>query len=338
MKHESKYEEMLMLFHFDELSEMETKIFQKHLKTCTKCQQELTEMQQMDNILGIQPEEMPSMELVERANAAIIKKLDAETKVSGFENIKSLFNEFVDSFAQLFAQPKFQLSGMAATMVIGILIGKVWLSTGLKSNPDMMIHLLSNNTELSAEQYQQFQNSLASSMLKSGNVEVEDFIMGDNTSEDGIMSVSYKLKNNFEARGGLDDPMIRKTLRYAARQDENASIRMRAINLLSGIGVNEQIEETFSDVILHDTDADIRLKTANILSQHTLNDKTLESFKSVALKDTSSDMRLKAIDVLKSNKAENLETVLAVMATRDRDQKVKEYAQETLDTLNQMKN
>ena len=338
MKHESKYEEMLMLFHFGELSEMETKIFQKHLKTCTKCQQELNEMQQMDSILDVQSEEMPSMELVEKANAAIIRKLNAETKEFGLENIKSLINEFVDSFAQLFAQPKFQLSGMAATLVVGILIGKVWLSTGLKSNPDMMIHLLSNNTELSAEQYQQFQNSLASSMLKSGNVEVEDFIMSDNTSEDGIMSVSYKLKNNFEARGGLDDPLVRKTLLYAARQDENASTRMRAINLLSGIGVNEQIEETFSAVILHDSDDAIRLKTADILSKHSLNNKTLEAFKSVALKDTSSDMRLKAIDVLKTHKAENLETVLAVMATRDRDQKVKEYAQETLETMNRKNN
>ncbi len=292
----------------------------------------------MESILEHQPEEMPSVELVEKANAVIMKKLNAETKESGLENIKSLFNEFVDSFAQLFAQPKFQLSGMAATLVVGILIGKVWLSSGLKNNPDMMIHLLSDNTELSADQYQQFQNSLASSMLKSGNVEVEDFIMSDNTSEDGIMSVSYKLKNNFEARGGLDDPLVRKTLLYAARQDENASTRMRAINLLSGIGVNEQIEETFSAIILHDSDDAIRLKTADILSKQSLNNKTLESFKSVALKDTSSDMRLKAIDVLKEHKAENLETVLAVMAIRDRDQKVKEYARETLDTLNQSKN
>lgn len=338
MKHESKYEEMLMLFHFDELSEMETKIFQKHLKDCPKCQQELKDLQQMDNILVNDPEKLPSMELVEKANTEIMKKLNAETKVSALENIKSLFNEFVESFAQLFAQPKFQLSGMAATMVIGILIGKVWLSTGLKSNPDMMIHLLSNNTELSADQYQQFQNSLASSMLKSGNVEIEDFQMGDNTSEDGIMSVSYKLKNNFEARGGLDDPLVRKSLMYAARQDENSSTRMRAINLLSGIGINAQIEETFSAVILHDSDDAVRLKTADILSQHSLTSKTLESFKSVALKDTSSDMRLKAIDVLKTNNAENLETVLAVMATRDRDQKVKEYARTTLDTLNQLKN
>ena len=338
MKHESKYEEMLMLFNFDELSEMETKIFQKHLKTCTKCQQELNELQQMDSILDHEPSELPSMELVEKTNAAIMKKLNVETKESSLENIKSLFNEFVDSFAQLFAQPKFQLSGMVATMVVGILIGKIWLSSGLRNNPDMMIHLLSNNTELSADQYQQFQNSLASSMLKSGNVEVEDFIMDDNASENGIMSVSYKLKNNFEARGGLDDPLVRKTLLYAARQDENATTRMRAINLLSGIGVNSQIEETFSAVILHDSDDAIRLKTADILSKQSLNDKTLESFKSVALKDASSEMRLKAIDVLKDHKAENLETVLAVMATRDRDQKVKEYARETLDTINRDNN
>ncbi|MBN2280977.1 MAG: zf-HC2 domain-containing protein [Candidatus Marinimicrobia bacterium] len=338
MKHETKFEEMLMLFHFDELSEMETKIFQKHLKECSKCQHELKELQQMDNVLASEPEEMPSVELVEKANAIIMKKLNSEDEEPTLEGFKSFFSELADSFAQLFAQPKFQLSGMAATLVVGILIGKVWLSSGLKNNPEMMIHLLSNNTELSAEQYQQFQNSLASSMLKSGNVEIEDFQMNENTAADGIMSVSYKLKNNFEARGGLDDPLVRKSLMYAARQDENPSTRMRAINLLSGIGVHGQIEETFSAVILYDGDESIRLKTADLLSTQSLSEKTLESFKSVALKDTCSEMRLKAIDVLKEHNAENLETVLAVMATRDRDAKVKEYAREALNTLNQTNN
>jgi hypothetical protein len=334
MKHEQKYDEMLMLYHFGELSEMETKIFQNHLKSCTKCQQELAELQQMNSILTNEPEELPSMELVNKANAEIMQKLNTETREKSFESIKGFFDELVNSFAQLFAQPKYQLSGMAATLLVGVLVGKVWLSSDLKNNPDTMISLLSHNTELSSDQYQQFQNSLASAMLKSGNVEVEDFLNVDNTSEDGIMSVSYKLKNNFEARGGMDDPVVRNMLLYSARQDDNPTNRLRAISLLSGIGLTNEIEETFSAVILHDTNADVRLKTADILSKNDLAASTLESFKSVALKDTSSEMRLKAIEVLKEHQAENLETVLAVMATRDRDEEVKEFARETLDSLN----
>jgi len=334
MKHENKYEEMLMLYHFGELSEMETKIFQSHLKKCQKCRQELAELQEMNSILTNEPEEMPAMELVNRANAKVMEQLNTSAaKESAWESIKKMFIEVADTFAQLFAQPRYQLSGMAATLLIGILVGKVWLSSGLKNNPDMMIHLLSDNTEISTEQYQKFQNSLASAMLNSGNVEVEDFMFNENDSEDGIMAVSYKLKNNFEARGGLDDPLVRKTLLYAARQDENPSTRIRAINLLSNVGMNDQIEETFSAVLIHDADESVRMKTAEILSKHNLSDQTLESFKSVALKDTSSEMRLKAIEVLRKQDAENLETVLAVMVSRYRNQKVQEVAKETLEEL-----
>ena len=334
MKHESKFEEMLMLYHFGELSEMESKIFQSHLKTCEKCQRELADLQQMNGMLIQEPEEMPSMDLVNRANREIMKKLDSESSVSGFNGIKDFFNEITDSFAQLFAQPKFQLSGMAATLLIGILVGKIWMSSGIQNNPDMMIQLLSNSKEISAEQYNQFQKTLASTMLKSGNVEVEDFLNGDNVSEDGIMSVSYKLKNNFEVQGGLDDPTVRDMLLYAARKDENPTRRLRAINMLSTIGMNEKIEETFSAVILHDTDDQIRLKAAEILGEHQLCEKSLESFKSVALRDTSSGMRLKAIEVLKKQNAENMETVFAVMASRDRDDAVKEAAQKALEEIN----
>lgn len=333
MKHESKFEEMLMLFHFGELSEMESKIFQNHLKSCEKCQKELAELRQMSGLLSQEPEELPSMDLVEKANLEVMKKLGDEATVSGFNGIKDFFNEIADSFAQLFAQPKFQLSGMAATLLIGVLVGKVWMSSGIKNNPDMMIQLLSNSKEISAEQYNKFQKTLASTMLKSGNVEVEDFLSSDNVSEDGIMSVSYKLKNNFEVQGGLDDPTVRDMLLYAARKDENPTRRLRAINMLSSIGMNEKIEETFSAVILHDSDDNIRLKAAEILGEYELSEKSLESFKSVALRDTSSNMRLKAIEVLKDQKAENMETVFAVLASRDRDDQVKEAAKQALDAM-----
>ena len=334
MKHESKYEEMLMLYHFDELSEMGGKIFQKHLKTCTKCQQELAELQQMNSTLGLEPEEIPAMKLVEKANLKIMTKLKTETKEVGFENLKSFFNEMADSFTQLFAQPKFQLSGMAAMLMIGVLIGKVWLSSGLKNNPDMLIHLLSNNTEISTEQYNEFQKTLASTMLKSGNIEVEDFLNGENISEDGIMSVSYKLKNNFEVTGGMDDPDVQNMFLYAARQNDNPTMRLRAINMLSKIGMNEKIEDTFSAVILNESEDNIRLKAAEVLSIHTLTTKSLESFKSVALRDTNSNMRLKAIEVLKNNNAENVETVLAVMIARDRNDEVKAAAKKALESIN----
>ncbi len=333
MKHAKKYEEMLMLFHLGELSEMEISIFQAHLKTCDKCQQELNELQEMAGILDKEPEEQPTMEMVQKANRNIMAELNKSEKETSVSSIKEFLNDFADSFAQLFAQPKVQLSGMAATLVIGVLIGKAWLSTGLKNNPDMMIHLLSNNTSLSTEQYQKFQNTLANSMLKSGNVEVEDFLNDQNVSEDGIISVSYKLKNNFEARGGLDDPVVRNMLLYSARQDESPGKRMQAVNLLSSIGMTDKIEETFSAVILHDENDKIRLKVADILSHHNLKKETLESFKSVALKDDNSDMRLKAIEVLQSQNAENLETVLAVMATRDRNKEVKQVATEALESI-----
>lgn len=334
MRHESKYEEMLMLYHFGELSEMESRIFQNHLKTCPKCQQELSELQQMNSVLNLEPEKLPSMKLVEENNQKVMAKLTKEKATSGFANFKEFINELVDTFAQLFAQPKFQLSGMTATLLIGVLIGKVWMSSGLKNNPDMMIQLLSNNTEISAEQYNKFQKTLASTMLKSGNVEVEDFLGSDNISEDGIMSVSYKLKNNFEVQGGLDDPTVRDMLLYAARKDENPTRRLRAIKMLSNIGMNEKIEETFNAVILHDTEDENRLRAAEILGGHDLNEKSLESFKSVALRDTCSEMRLKAIEVLKKQKADNVETVFAVMASRDRDEKVRAAAQEALGNMN----
>jgi hypothetical protein len=295
-------------------------------------------MKQMDNVLNLEPAEMPAMELVEKANLRIMSKLNKEQKESGFENLKSFLNELAESFAQLFAQPKFQLSGMAAMLLVGVLIGKVWLSSGLKSNPDMLIHLLSNNTELSTEQYTQFQKTLASTMLKSGNIEVEDVLNTDNTSEDGIMSVSYKLKNNVEVQGGMDDPDIHDMFLYAARQDDNPTMRLKAINMLSQIGMNDKIEDTFSAVILHESEDNIRLKAAEVLGNYSLKDKSLESFKSVALSDTCSEMRLKAIEVLQKQNAENIETVFALMAARDRDSKVKVAAQEALDSMNKENN
>jgi len=333
MKHNNKYSEMLMLYFFDELSEIEINIFKKHLSTCKQCQTELTQMQEMNNVLATEPIETPTKELIEKANLKIMAQINKTTKQSFTIKLKVLFEEFVDSFAQLFTQPRYQLSGMVATMLIGIVVGKIWFNNDIRNNPDMLMSLLSNNSSVASQNSQELNKNLANNMLQSGNIEVADLLSGNTTNKDGVVQVSYKLKRDFEIKGGLDDPTIIDMLRYSAQHDNSDERRMRALNLLANTAKNDELQITLSSVLMHDKNKDIRLKSADLLKEFNLSKKSLEVFKSVVLHDTCPDIRIQAINTLHEKGQEESMGIIA-LATRDTDKNVRTYAKNVLKNMN----
>ncbi len=337
MKHTKKCDEMLMLYYFDELDIRDAATFKKHLAQCAHCQAEYKRLQEVGDILAQAPEEVPTPTLMHRANAKIMERITVAEQHSLFFRIKQRFNHLIEKATTILAQPKYQLVGIGMAFVIGILVGKLWVSSDLRHDPQMLFNIVNSGATLTENERDYLKKTLANYMLQSGDIQVEDVLenVSTQTDESGMVEVGFKIERDFALKGGLDDPTIQNMLKYSALHDKNPERRKHAVRLLSNARPVKGIEETLSAVLLHDPEAEIRLQALQTLASYSaLSENSIEALKSVVLRDSSAILRRQAIEQLRTVKGDNVATVIALVSVRDKDSTVRAKAKDVLQDLN----
>lgn len=342
MKHENKYDRMLSLYFYDELNEAEKSIFEEHLQDCEKCQMELEKMETLQATLNVMPDKKPTDTLMNRVNNKIMNRIEAREE-SLWSKLKDRFLDFKDRFSMVMAQPKYNLASIGVALFIGVVIGKIWLSSNLKNNPEMIRSFVSNTQAFSEKQEETFNKAFVDYAFKSDNIEIGKLLKNNKieANEDGMVNVNFELRRELSLKGGLDDPTIQKMLMYSAVHDSDPERRAHAIKLLSHLPVSKAsskyFAETFGAVLLRDTTLSNRELALDVLKDFQPSDKVLEVFKTAALNDPSPEIRAESIKYLgKCNKEEsNIKQVLAAVFVRDSSQTVKRVAKEALGSLNE---
>ncbi len=339
MKHDKKLDEMLMLYFFNELSEPKKKAFEIHLKECAHCQTELSKLKIMNSKLADTPDKVPTPELIEKVNMKIMAAIAPEPSNSLINKITDSFQEFYNSMLMAFTRPQYQFASMGATLIIGILIGKIWLSSGLQNDPEMLISLINRQSDLTAEQQSKFRNAFANYMIQSGDVELSELVQENPTDSqnDNMVMVNFKVKKDFALKGGLDNQAIQNMLRFSARHEKEPARRMRAVKLLSNSPQNKDIEETLIAVLLHDENESIRKEAMEAICQYNDSEESKDALKTVVLNDTSATLRIQAINFLKEIGSEDVIPIIALTSIRDNDEEVKNIAKNVLEELENSK-
>jgi len=334
MSHKPQFEEYLLLYFYDELEPSEKVLFEKHLEGCPHCQKRLVSLQEMEKTLQSVPDPTPSAVLIERANQRVMQAIARQGQFPLRERIRNWIDELGDAMAQFFAQPRYQLVTAGVVFVLGILVGKMWLSSGLMHDPQMLANFVNRGALMTSAEREDFQKAFANYMLSSGDIEISDLAQQDaRPNENGLIQVNVKIEKDMALSGGLDDPTIQNMLRYSALNDADPEKRQRAIRLLSKAERNPLTEETLVAIVLQEKVAGIRLQSLQALAEYPDNEQIVESLKSVALNDSAQELRMVAMERLFDYGQKDVIPIFALLASQEQHPGISDRARDYLDQL-----
>lgn len=334
MKHDKQFDDLLMLYFYNELSDSDRAGFERHINECRECQAELKRLKLIADKMICANEPVPSQTLLSGLNQRIMQEIAGDLRRPIPARIKEYFDELFESATLTMARPRYQLIAVGLTFVIGIFVGKIWLSSGLRHDPEMLANLVNYNYQMTDNEKNNLQKAFAGYLLKSGGIEVADLFQANHTPENnGLVEVNVKIDKNLAIRGGLDDPTIQNMLMYSAMHDQTTERRLRAVRLLGQVIPEPNINATLFAVMLHDADEEIRLLATQLLEGRTMNEQRLEAYKSVALRDSSVTIRKMALANLVKYGSRDIIPVIALVAARDADPDVRILARSALDEL-----
>jgi len=334
MKTHATFEEKLLLYFYGELNAVDMKLVGQHLAECTKCSGELGRLNEMKHSLQYMSRPIPGSVLVERANAKVMGVI-RQTKQHKLKwTISGLLDDIQDTFTSIFARPQYQLVSIGVTFIIGIFVGKLWLSSGLRHDPGMLANFVNYQVALTDTEKDQFQKALANYLLQSGGIEVAELVQGSADDDgDGLVEVNIKVDRDIAVKGGLDDPTILNMLQYSAIHEKDKTRRLQAIKLLSKTPQNPNNEATMISVILNDAEQKVRDLALDALKSYNVNTQIMDAYKTIALRDSSTEIRLAAMEQLYKNADRSVVPILALIASNDSDTTLRNTAQKYLDEI-----
>jgi len=328
------FKDMLLLYFYDELNERDRKIFEDHLAQCNECAAEINRLNAMKSSLANTTHAVPTAALVERANEKVISAIRQTKKRKLKWTLTGFMDELQETMAGFFMRPQYQLLAIGATFVIGIFVGKLWLSSGLRHDPDMLANFVNYQVALTDTEKDQFQKALANYLLQSGGIEVADLVQSPSDDNgDGMVEVNIRVDKDIAVKGGLDDPTILNMLQYSALHDNDRTRRMRAVKLLSKTPQNPNNESTMIAVLMKDSDREIRRLAMSVLNDYSINPQIMDAYKTIALRDSSKEIRAGAIEQLYKNADETVIPILALVASNDTATELRDTAKKYLDKI-----
>ncbi len=336
MKNHKHFDDLLLQYYYDDGTNAERQLFEDHLRGCVQCREQLDQLRAMSTILSQEPAPKPSAALLERANRRVMHTILAGKKRPVFTKIKEFWEDLTESLEMALARPRYQLIAAGTIFAVGMLVGKIWLSSGLLHDPQMLANFVNRGALLTSQEKDDFQKAFANYMLGAGGAEVSDLVQKDGDGDNnGIVEVNVKIQKDFALSGGLDDPTIQNMLRYSALRETDPEKRLGAVKLLSKVKANPGTEETMIAVLLRDSVESIRHKSMESLESYALSEQIIEAYKSVALNDTSSELKTMALDRLAILETADIIPIFALVASQEKDEQVKRQAERYLEQIRQ---
>lgn len=319
---------------YGEITAPEKALYELHLQKCPICRAQKQKLEALRQKLAPLSAPKPTPALLNRLNDAILDQIDHLEAIKKRVPFKERLYQLANSVFGALAKPRYQLAALMATFLIGIVVGKLWLSSGLRRHPDMLANIINYNYQLTSDERENLQKVMAGYLLRSNGIEINDLLQtGSEGESGGIVAVNLKLSKDMALTGGLDDPTIQSLLMYAARQDADSARRQRAVRLLIQAELNPGIVQTLTAVMLHESWAETRLLAAKALQSQPIEGEILEAYKAVALRDAEAGMRELALRRLIEHGTADVIPILALMTSRETDQQIQQLTQKALDQL-----
>lgn len=300
MKH-NEFKQMIQLSLYGELSEIKQKQLIEHINSCNECRSELEQQRNILMLLSENQKNEVNEEVLREARMQLRGALRQQRKDR--LSVTSVTNNFL----QLFSTPPRMAFGAITTLVIGLIIGSVFLG---------MEKVIIKENEPEVNNISLFQNDSRISNMQ--------FI--DSDPSDGEIEFTFEVSKQVLYKGNVSDPKVQNLLTYAMLNDQNPGSRLNSINVIDSykkVVIDDDIKEALVTVVMADKNQGVRGEALKLLNNSGFDESVKQANLYVLLNDSSSALRIEALNALinatKSGHTLNKEDVNLVIQQANQD-------------------
>lgn len=134
--------------------------------------------------------------------------------------------------------------------------------------------------------------------------------------------------------GRIDDDRIQRLLLAAARDDNNAAVRVQSVGLLKGGGDSDEIRGALLNAVATDPNAGVRLKALEGLKPVAADTRVRKTLAQVLLTDDNPAVRMQVIDLLVAHRDNSIVGVLQNAVQREDNSYVRLKCEKALKDMN----
>lgn len=302
--------ENAVLYAYDELPDDQRHEFERHVGTCTRCEQEIENVRVF---LGAMKTGAPVTE--PSPNFVTASRMRLQESLEHAEQSRGL-GRFTFDVAGWFHQLKLNPALVAMLLIFGFVGGSVTTFVTRRSTSGGGI-------------VSPIENPQQAGVLPIANI--KGITQDPNSNK---VQIQYDTLVPAQAEGSVDDPNIQRLLLYASRARDNSGVRMDSVDVLTKNGDNDRIREALIFSLRYDKNPGVRLKALEGLKNYVKSDRRVRDVMLEALmRDDNSGVRVAAIQSLQPVMADtSVRATLQDLADRDSNKYIRYESQRALAT------
>ena len=289
MKH-AQFKEWLQLSVIDELKNDERALLDIHLRECSECRGELSEMEKFNSLISrpnlIAVTDTLLREARQQLRAAILER---KLKRSLWKDALELVQEFV------FREHKFAFGGIAMA-AIGIFVGYI-LFVPPRTNTETIVSRAMPAVQ-EAMQVDGLKDSFTQEATRTSNLH---FIDAD--GQNGIVDFTFDAVTPMHVRGNVNDDKVQKVLARALTNEDNAGVRLRTVGAIgsrdhTGKDSDPEVKAALISALKRDDNPGVRQEALRVLLRYPLDGEIKQALMYTLTHDKNSGNRIAAINGL----------------------------------------
>ncbi len=303
-------QQKIALFAYGELPDDQCHTLEGHLATCQRCQEEFAAVQALQQAMAFAPAEEPSANLLAQARMRLEEALDNMPPTSWLMRLQQ---SIWRGFSVLGGAPV----AASALLVLGLVSGG-WTGyqAALRSHRPA--------AELSA------------TVAGPGKIANVSSVVREPNSEN--VEVRFNRLVPETTQGSLDDPQIRQLLLLGAQSQVNPGVEQNSVSLLAGECLaghqcaDGPIREALLQKLRYDDNAGVRLSALNGLKPYVAEDmRVRDGILEALMNDPDAGVRTRAIELVQPVEADSsVREVLHTVASEDDNPHIRTVSQEVL--------
>ena len=269
MEHK-KFEEMLILYSWDELKKDERNEFERHMLGCDSCRNELEELKKLhDLVTNNITEELDDNALFESRQELLAELRNLNRKKFQFSKIWDFLTTPTSGSLKL----AYSLASVAILLAVGYFM-----------------------FFKSADSKVRVKNDLAKS--ESGVTNLQ-FINSD--FEKGEVEITYDQVIPVKLKGNVNDAEIQKVLAQSLIDNENPGVRLKTVSAIQSeqkTNTSAILKDALINAMMNDDNPGVRKEAMNALCNLQFDDKIRDAMIYVLQNDNNSGLRIQAINCL----------------------------------------
>ena len=276
MQH-NEYKKLIQLSFYGELSSKEQDDLNEHLKNCMECREELENQKNLLALLSENKSTKVNDEILSSARYQLRGALRME------KDKLSIPDELLQKLAGLFSTPARLAFSFSTVMLIGILIGSLFLGqkdvTEIITTPGN-----SDITELSGD-----------------DVKISNLSFIDSDPSDGEVEFTFEAVKPVYVKGKINDPKIQRILTYSMLNESNPGSRLNSINAMyteQPLSFDKDVKDAIITVVMTDENPGIRREALKLMKKIPYDEEIKQAYLFVLTSDSSSGLRIEALNAL----------------------------------------